>query len=184
MNTIEALHTRHSAPRLCEPGPDNEVLKNICKSVFSAADHGLLKPWRFLIIKDEARYRLGYLFLQTTLESEKKVSQEKQENIKRKALRAPVIIITIARHCVHPKIPELEQDFSAAAATQNMLLAAFAQGVGAMWRTGEMAYSRMVNEGLGLTKNEKIIGFLYLGTVQGPPKPVKENDIDDFFQEW
>ena len=65
-----------------------------------------------------------------------------------------------------------------------MLLAAFAQGVGAMWRTGAMAYSRMVNEGLGLTKNEKIIGFLYLGTVQGPPKPLKENDIDDFFQEW
>ena len=65
-----------------------------------------------------------------------------------------------------------------------MLLAAFAQGVGEMWRTGEMAYSQMVNEGLGLTKNEKIIVFLYLGTVQGPPKPLKENDIDDFFQEW
>ena len=70
MNTIEALHTRHSAPRLCEPGPDKEVLENICKSAFSAADHGLLKPWRFLIIKDEARYRLGDLFVQATLKTE------------------------------------------------------------------------------------------------------------------
>ena len=184
MNTIEALHTRHSAPRLCEPGPDKEVLENICKSAFSAADHGLLKPWRFLIIKDKARYRLGDLFVQATLKTETEVSQEMQERVKKKALRAPVIIITIATHSIHPKIPELEQDFSAAAATQNMLLAAFAQGVGAMWRTGAMAYSHVVNEGLGLTENEKIIGFLYLGTVQGSPKPVKQSNIDDFFQEW
>ena len=184
MNTIEALHSRHSAPRLCEPGPDKEVLANICKSAFSAADHGLLKPWRFLIVKDEARYRLGDLFVQATLKTAEEISQEKQENIKQKALRAPVIIITIAKYSIHPKIPELEQSFSGAAATQNMLLGAFAQGIGAMWRTGPMAYSQVVNEGLGLAKNEQIIGFLYLGTVQGSLKPLRENNIDEFFQEW
>ena len=122
MDTIEALHTRHSAPRLCEPGPDKEVLSNICKSAFSAADHGLLKPWRFLIIKDEARYRLGDLFVRATLKTAEEISQEKQKSIKQKPLRAPVIIITIAKHSIHPKIPGLEQSFSAAAATQNMLL--------------------------------------------------------------
>ena len=184
MNTIEALHTRHSAPRLCEPGPDREVLENICKSAFSAADHGQLKPWRFLIIKDEARYRLGDLFVQATLKIETDVSQEKQKNIRKKALRAPVIIVTIAKHSIHPKIPEVEQSFSAAAATQNMLLAAFAQGVGGMWRTGAMAYNNLVNEGLELTDNEKIIGFLYLGTIQGSLKPLKQYNIDEFFQEW
>ena len=184
MNTIEALHTRTSAPRLSEPGPDKEILENIYKSAFSAADHGQLKPWRFLIIKGKARYRLGDLFIQATLETEADASEEKRESAKRKALRAPIIIITIARHSIHPKIPEVEQNYSAAAATQNMLLAAFDQGVGAMWRTGPMAYNKLVKEGLGLANTEKIIGFLYLGTIQGSPKPFQENNIDEFFQEW
>ena len=95
-----------------------------------------------------------------------------------------MIIVTIAKHSIHPKIPEVEQSFSAAAATQNMLLAAFAQGVGGMWRTGAMAYNNLVNEGLELTDNEKIIGFLYLGTIQGSLKPLKQYNIDEFFQEW
>ena len=79
MNVIEALHNRVSAPRLGDPGPDKEVLENICKSAFSAADHGLLKPWRFLIVKDQARCRLGDLFAQATLETTAGVSQEKLE---------------------------------------------------------------------------------------------------------
>ena len=184
MNVIEALHNRVSAPRLGDPGPDKEVLENICKSAFSAADHGLLKPWRFLIVKDQARYRLGDLFAQATLETTAEVSQEKLESIKKKPLRAPLIIITIAKQISHPKIPEIEQSLSAAAATQNMLLAAFSQGIGAMWRTGPMAYSSTVSAGLGIEKHEKIIGFLYLGASQGPQKPPREYNLDDFFQEW
>ena len=184
MNVIEALHNRVSAPRLTEPEPSKEVLENIYKSAFSAADHGLLRPWRFLIIKDQARDRLGNLFAQATLESTTDVSQEKLESIKKKPLRAPLIIVTIAKHIAHPKIPDIELSLSAAAATQNMLLAAFALGVGAMWRTGAMAYSPTVKAGLGLKKHEKIVGFLYLGATQGSQKPPRDHIVDEFFQEW
>ena len=127
---------------------------------------------------------MGDLFAQATLETTAEISQEKLENIKKKPLRAPLIIITIAKHISHPKIPEIEQSLSAAAATQNMLLAAFAQGIGAMWRTGSMAYSSTVSAGLGLEKHEKIVGFLYLGASQGPQKPSREYNLDEFFQEW
>ena len=184
MNVIEALHNRVSTPRLCEPGPSKEILENIYKSAFSAADHGLLKPWRFLIVKEQARYRLGDLFAQATLETTTDVSQEKLEIIKKKPLRAPLIIVTIAKHVAHPKIPEIELSLSAAAATQNMLLAAFALGVGAMWRTGAMAYNPTVSAGLGLEKHEKIVGFLYLGATHGSQKPPREHSVDEFFQEW
>ena len=184
MNVIEALHNRVSAPRLGKPGPSKEVLENIYKSAFSAADHGLLKPWRFLIVKDQARYRLGDLFAQAALETTTEVSPEKLESIRKKPLRAPLIIITIAKLVAHPKIPEIELRLSASAATQNMLLAAFALGVGAMWRTGSMAYSPTVSAGLGLEIHEKIVGFLYLGTTQGPQKAPREHSIDEFFREW
>ena len=77
-------------------------------------------------------------------------------------------MVTIASVKQHPKIPAFEQELSAAAATQNMLIAAHAQGVGAMWRTGSMACHPLVLQGLGLAVQEKIIGFLYLGTISGP----------------
>ena len=65
-----------------------------------------------------------------------------------------------------------------------MLIAAHAQGIGAMWRTGSMAYDPMIKKGLGLTEKEKIIGFLYLGSIQGPLKNVAEPNIDEYFKEW
>jgi len=184
MNALDALYTRISAPRLCEPAPDDPTLENIYRAAFRAADHGLLKPWRFLIIRGESRSRLGQLFLEASLESDPNISLEKQENIRKKPLRAPLIIVTISSQKEHPKVPEFEQDLSAAAATQNMLIAAHAQGVGAMWRTGSMAYHSTVIQGLGLSKEEKIIGFLYLGSIDGPSKPIIEPEISDFFKTW
>ena len=65
-----------------------------------------------------------------------------------------------------------------------MLLAAHPQGVGAMWRTGGMAYNRIVQEGLGLESNESIVGYLYLGQIDGRSKSIEPPDIDAYFQEW
>src|SRR5690625_5350244 len=59
-----------------------------------------------------------------------------------------------------PGVAEVEQIVSTGAAVQNMLLAAYALGVGAFWRTGAMAYHPTIAKGLGLTDNEKIIGYL------------------------
>ena len=81
-------------------------------------------------------------------------------------------------------MPAIEQDLSAGAAAQNMLNAAHAQGVGAMWRTGSMAYDRRVMEGLGLAGNEKIIGFLYLGSATGNLKTLRPENPADYFREW
>ena len=83
-----------------------------------------------------------------------------------------------------PVEPGIEQDLSTGAAIQNMLLAAFAQGVGAMWRTGAMAYDQSVMTGLGLSSQEKIIGFLYLGTINGGTRQLITPNLDQFFQEW
>ena len=65
-----------------------------------------------------------------------------------------------------------------------MLLAAFAQGLGAMWRTGSLAYDPLVKNGLGLSSEEKIIGFLYIGTIHGGTKQPCEADFQPYFQEW
>jgi nitroreductase len=169
---------------LTGPGPDAICLKNICKAAFRAADHGVLRPWRFLLIRDNSREKLGDLFVNATLSDKPDTDPSTIERIRQKPLRAPLVIVTISCFQKHPKVPELEQDLSAAAATQNMLLAAFAQGIGSFWRTGSMAYHPIVRTGLNLKENEKIISFLYLGQISGAVKNLATPAIDDYFKDW
>ncbi len=184
MDALEALHNRTSVPKLSGPAPDANCLANICKSAFRAADHGVLRPWRFLLIRDDSRDRLGELFVNATLSDNPETDLSALDRIRQKPLRAPLVIVTISCFKENPKVPELEQDLSAAAATQNMLIAAFAQGIGAFWRTGSMAYHPKVAAGLGLKENEKIISFLYLGQISGAIKNLKIPAIEEYFKEW
>ena len=184
MKALDALHSRSSVPKLSGPIPSKEVLENIYKAAFRAADHAVLRPWRFLIVKADSRQKLGDLFVKAAKSDDPNLSTEKIEKLQAKPLRAPLLLITISSYKHHPKAPAIEQDMSAAAATQNMLLAAYAQDVGAMWRTGSMAYHPIVKQGLGLASHEKIIGFLYIGSIDGGTKQLNDPSLDDFFQDW
>lgn len=184
MDALDALHLRSSVPKLSDPLPSAAMLENIYRAAFSAADHAVLKPWRFLVIKGESRARLGELFVQAGQAQDAELDDTAIEKLRAKPMRAPLILVCISSYKPHPKVPEIEQDLSTGAATQNMLLAAFAQGLGAMWRTGSLAYNPVVKSGLGLSENEKIIGFLYIGTISGGTKRLSEVDVEGFFQDW
>ena len=101
-----------------------------------------------------------------------------------KALRAPLIVVVVARIQSGSKIPEVEQIVSAGAAAQNIMLAAHALGYGAMWKTGEPAYDLRVKEALGLQASDAIVGFLYLGTRAAGSAPVARPEPQDFVVEW
>jgi nitroreductase len=71
------------------------------------------------------------------------------------------------------KIPRIEQLLSAGAAAENILLAAQALGYGAVWKTGGPAYDPDVKRALGLTPEDDIVAFLYMGAPasDAPAKP-------------
>ena len=154
------------------------------KAGLRAPDHAQLRPWRLIVIEGQARDRLGALFAQARLVANPDEPAEALSKLQGKPLRAPLIFVVVARIAGHPKVPEVEQLLSAGAVAQNMLIAAHALGYGAIWRTGEMAYSRVVMEGLGLAASEKIVGFLYVGQVAGKQKPLPDMDLDDFVTRW
>ena len=181
---VQALHTRVSVPLLQGPVPPQEVLDDIFLAGLRAADHAALRPWRFLVIRDEARQSLGELFASAALEDNPSEGPDKLNRIKAKPLRAPLIVVAIARVIEHPKVPELEQLLSTGAAVQNMLNAAHMKGLGSIWRTGAMAGHSQVRKGLGVSSNEHIIGFLYLGYSAGKVKPVPQLKVADYFTEW
>ena len=58
MDTLTALTTRVSAPRLEAPGPSDEQLDMLLRAAIRAPDHGLLRPWRFIVLQGRQRERL------------------------------------------------------------------------------------------------------------------------------
>lgn len=186
-NQVDALTVllhRRSEATLGEPAPDGEVLANIQRAALTAADHATLRPWRFLVIRGAARERLGELFVRGREAVEGELSARERERTQGRPLRAPLVIVAIGAPRQDAKVPEIEQLLSAGAAVQNLLNAAYAQGVGAIWRTGGFAYDPVVKAGLGLGAGEHILGFLYLGTVIAPRPPRPPLDPGDFFREW
>ncbi|ROQ20626.1 MULTISPECIES: nitroreductase family protein [Marinimicrobium] len=184
MHALDVLHQRVSSPKLTEPAPTDVQRDAIYRAALRAADHGLMQPWRFLVIEDEGLDRLGDLFVQAMLKDTPDTPEPDQQSLRAKPRRAPLILVAIAACRQNPKVPHVEQLISAGAAVQNMLNAAFAQGVGAFWRTGAMTYHPVVKEGLGVGELEQIVGFLYLGTPAKPPQPPKSVNPETFFHPW
>lgn len=184
MQAIEALINRVSCGKLQAPAPSGEALGNIQAAALRAADHGGLTPWRFLVIQGSGLKALGELYLESVKAKGEVLTDAQSQRYLDMPQRAPMVVVAIAEANEHPKVPVSEQLLATGAAVQNMITAAFAQGVGAYWRTGPLAYSDIVRSGLGLSLGESIVGFIYLGTPVGDLKAKPVRRAEDFFQPW
>ena len=162
------LHNRQSEPKLCEPAPSEAELRDFLPAVCRSPDHGNLKPYRFIVLTGETQKQLGTLFLQAEIQTadESGLTESKQAKILAKPLRAPMIIVGIARLNEQHKVPVIEQWLAAGCAVQTLSLLLENSGYGVMWRSGDFAYSDLVRAGLRLEDNEQICAFLYCGTIE------------------
>ena len=171
MQAIEVLLERRSAKALTEPAPDAGALELLLESAARAPDHGRLRPWRFIVIRDAARQRLGELMAEELRRRQPAASTESLQRERQKPLRAPLIVVVAAVCNAAARIPPIEQILAAGAAAQNIMLAATALGFAAMWKTGNAAYDDTVKAALGLQAGATIVGFLYLGTAPAEAVP-------------
>ena len=105
MDTITALTTRVSSPRLDQPGPSDEQLDLLLRAAIRAPDHGLLRPWRFIVLEGEQRERLGDIMEAQLLEEQPEADTRSREIARSKAMRAPTIIVAVAEVTENHKIP-------------------------------------------------------------------------------
>ncbi|MBP0048959.1 nitroreductase family protein [Marinobacterium sp. AK62] len=183
MQALDVLTNRVSCPRLEGPAPTAEQLEWMLKAAVRAPDHGALKPWRFVITQGEGLERLGQLFAEAAEAEDPDIPEARREKCLKMPLRAPMIITVVAVTQDHPKVPVDEQRISAGCAAHAITQAAYALGLGAIWRTGDMAYNPVVERGLGLAEGEEIAGFIYLGQACRN-KEVPELDLDTFVTHW
>jgi nitroreductase len=184
MEAMELLRTRYSASKLGAPPPSKEAVEAMLEAAAHAPDHGRLQPWRLILIEGDARRALGEILAESLAQRNPGAGDEVLARERAKALRAPLIVVVATRCDRSATIPVVEQIIAAGCAAHGLMLAAFAQGLGALWRTGEAAYDEAVKAAFDIGSDDLIIGFIYIGIDAGalPSRPRPE--VRELAQRW
>ncbi|HKB95674.1 MAG TPA: nitroreductase, partial [Rhizomicrobium sp.] len=150
-----------SAKALTGPGPSKEQLAQILRAGARVPDHGKLFPWRFIVFEEDGVKRFADILVDVLTQDGMNPSQI--EEWRARTLSAPVVVgvVSSARELI--KIPVWEQELSAGAVCQNMLIASHALGFVANWLTEWYSYHPVVKQKIGLKPGERMAGFIYIG---------------------
>ncbi|MFM0240809.1 nitroreductase family protein [Paraburkholderia phytofirmans] len=181
---LDVLLSRQSHWPLTEPGPADAELDLIFDAALRAPDHGNLRPWRFVTIRGDARGSLGDVLVDLASARSPNEPRSAHAHRRQKAFAAPLVIALGAAISAHPKVPEIEQLLAAGAAAMNMLNAIHALGYGGFWSTGPDSYEARLHDALGFAPNERLLGFIFVGTPktlgQAPMRPARSAHV----REW
>src|SRR5215471_2161638 len=167
MSVFDTIKNRRSIGKMTPEQPTYQQIERILEAATHAPNHHHVEPWKFIVLTGKAREQLGAVMaeslaarLETTTSEKAQAALNKERN---KLLRSPVVIVVAAEQPDRPEVLEIENIEAVAAAVQNMLLTAEELGLASMWRTGIAAYDQQVKKWLGLTQDEHIVAFVYLG---------------------
>jgi nitroreductase len=155
-----------SPKRLDEPGPSPQQFVSLMSLAAAAPDHGLLTPWRFIVVPTNQRQRLAEVFALALIDRDPGATPEQIESAREKAYRAPLLMVAVG--CLGPRAPDtprLERMISMGAAVQNLLLGAHAMGFGAGLTSGQAMKSPRMRELCGLAHEEFAVCCVNIGTV-------------------
>ncbi len=163
-----------SAVTLQAPGPSADEIDLLIRIGFRVPDHGKIGPWRIVRFTPEARRELVARL--TDLAQVQAVPGKATAALQKLAV-PPEALMVVSSPQAGKGIPLWEQQQSAAAICQTLLIAAGAMGYGANWITDWYSYDDQARAVLGVQPHEAIAGFIYLGTSAEPPQ---ERDRPDY----
>lgn len=184
---IELLKTRRSVKPdlLVAPAPSGAELEAILAIAARVPDHKKLAPWRFVVIEGAARERLGEIAAEACQREEREPpSHVRLETERKRFLRAPLVVAVVSRVKEARGAPEWEQILSAGAACMNLVVAANALGYATTWITEWIAYSKTFTSGFGLAENERIAGFIHIGTASAKPDERERPVLSEIVSRW
>ena len=168
MDTIEALMSRVStgSKRLLEPGPSDNELTLMLEASMTTPDHRGLKPWRFIVVKGEARAALGDVFATAAKRRDPDTKPTEIDRQRDKGANPPITLVVVATLIEDEKVPDYEQLITAGIAAQQVQLAAFSMGYGTILVSGEKVNDAFIKQSLNIADEEIIIGFISMGSVE------------------
>lgn len=187
METLEAIATRRSIGKVKPERPPRESIERMLEAAAQAPNHHLTEPWRFFVLAGRARDELGSVMAeelrQRLDDPESDAGRIQVAKEAEKPLRAPVLIVVATKKSDNPRIIPVEDIEATAAAVENMLLAAHDLGLAAQWRTGDAAYDPGIKVFFGLSPEDHLAGFIYVGYADKEPGP-RQRSLAASKTEW
>lgn len=168
MELEKAIQSRQSINRVKPDAVPDEIVEEILESAVHAPNHKITEPWHFHVFTGKGRGELARARAETArLQAEEEGEDEEMavgrvSRERKKAFRAPVVVTVVSRGG-RDEVETTENYAACSAAVQNMLLTAHALGLGAIWRTGPVAYHPHMRDFFGLEVGDRIVAYLYLG---------------------
>lgn len=180
---IDFMRTRRSVPAkaMAGPGPDEAELRQMVEIASRVPDHGKLAPWRLVRYAPDYCRELGRSCEARALELNGQMGDDLREIERTRFTRSPVVVGIVSRAAPHPKIPLWEQRLSAGAVAMNLLIAANAFGYDAQWLTEWPAYDEKMRPLLGAGPEDRIAGFVHIGTRTLPKTERDRPSLDQVF---
>ena len=167
MSVFETIKNRRSIGKMTSERPSRGQVERLLEAATHAPNHHKVQPWKFIVLAGKAREELGAVMADSLAGRLVERSSERAQALlnkeRGKLLRSPVVIVVAAETSQQPNVLEIENIEATAAAVQNMLLVGEEMGLACMWRTGDAAYDAHVKQWLGLSPEEHIVSFLYVG---------------------
>ncbi len=179
MEVFEAIHKRHSVPKVKQDPLPRDVIEKLLDAGNQAPNHHTVRPWRFFVLTGDARKKLGDVMAASQKDRFPDLPQQSLDKTRALPLRAPVLIALGVDKPTEAKVIEVENISAVSAAAQNILLAAHAIGLGAMIRTGEWARDPKVKQFFGLAEDQHIVGFIYIGYPETETEPAPRPAVAD-----
>ena len=181
------LSGRRSTPArlLGAPGPGRETLLRMLGAAVRVPDHGRRVPFRFITIQGDARHRLGEELERIARARDPDAPAAVLEKDRQRFSHAPLVVAVVA--VLDPedqKIPAQERLLSAGCVCFSLLVAAQSEGFGAQWLTGWPSYDEQVLARLGLSADERIAGFIHIGTASGEVPERERPDPEALLSDW
>lgn len=179
MDALEAIFSRQSNAEV-KPNPvPRELIERLLSAAVQAPNHYKVRPWRFIVLTGAGREKLGEVLARSFAEKFPQAPASALDKERAKPLRAPAIVAVGVDKPSEPKVQEIENICAAAAAVENLLIAAQALGLAAKWRTGDDARNPHIKEFLGLAPNQHLIALIYIGYPAVAPGTVTRPGSED-----
>lgn len=167
---IDFLKTRRSPKlrSLTEPSPTGDELTQMLTIASRVPDHGKLVPWRFIVIQGDRRQHLCEIIGAAYDEDHPDANDAACDEARKRLTHAPLVVAVVYSPKDHPKIPAWEQQLTVGAVCMNLINAARAMGYAGLWLTEWYAFDRRVLDATSVETNERLAGFIHIGTEQDP----------------
>ncbi|RTL56383.1 MAG: nitroreductase [Sphingobacteriales bacterium] len=157
---------------------DDSIIEQMLVNASWAPTHKQTEPWQFTVFTGDGLKKFAEY--QAAMYKEKEAASFKEDKYQ-KMLSNPLLashIIAIGMKRSN-KVPEVEEIASVSCAVQNMYLTAEAYGAGCYWTTGGVTYYEGAKAFFGLTENDRLLGFFYVGEIAVPSTAGKRTPVSE-----